>query len=60
MAKRLLSRRVTCANQSLALSECLGDCAGFDEGMIKRMEEDVKGMAKRALRAVCLALGVDM
>jgi len=36
------------------------DAAGVDEATIKRMEEDVKGMANRAVRAICRLLDVEM
>ncbi|MEP7000482.1 MAG: helix-turn-helix domain-containing protein [bacterium] len=40
--------------------KALADSVGIDEATIRRMEEDVKGMAKRAIRAVCRELDVDI
>ena len=40
--------------------KALAELAGVDEATIKRMEEDVKGMAKRAIRDICLHLDVEM
>lgn len=40
--------------------KALADAVGVDEATIKRMEEDVKGMAGRAIRAICHELDVDM
>jgi DNA-binding Xre family transcriptional regulator len=40
--------------------KALADAAGVDEATIRRMEEDVKGMAGRAIRAICHALDVEM
>jgi transcriptional regulator with XRE-family HTH domain len=38
----------------------LAQVAGVDEATIKRMEEDVRGMADRAIRVICKTLGVTM
>jgi len=40
--------------------KALADSVGVDEGTVKRMEEDVKGMARRAIRAICHELDVEM
>ena len=40
--------------------KALADIAIVDEATIKRMEEDVKGMAGRAIRAICRVLDVEM
>ena len=40
--------------------KALADTATVDEATIKRMEEDVKGMAGRAIRAVCRFLNVEI
>ena len=40
--------------------KALADFVGVDEATIKRMEEDVKGMARRAIRAICHELDVEM
>ena len=39
--------------------KALADSVGVDEATIKRMEEDVKGMAWRAIRAICHELDVE-
>lgn len=40
--------------------KALADSVGVDEATIKRMEENVKGMAGRAIRAICDKLDVEM
>ena len=40
--------------------KALADAAGVDEATVKRMEEDVKGMAGRAIRAICHKFDVEM
>jgi transcriptional regulator with XRE-family HTH domain len=40
--------------------KALADSVGVDEATIKRMEEDLKGMAKRAIRAICHELDVEI
>ena len=40
--------------------KALAEAAGVDEATIKRMEEDVKGMAGRAIRAICHELDVEL
>lgn len=40
--------------------KALADTVGVDEATIKRMEENVKGMAGRAIRAICDKLDVEM
>ena len=40
--------------------KALADAVGVDEATIKRMEEDVKGMAGRAIRAICYELDVEI
>lgn len=53
--------RIRAARVSRGLSrKGLADLVGIDEGTVKRMEEDVKGMAKRAVRAICHELDVEI
>ena len=40
--------------------KALADAVGVDEATVKRMEEDDKGMARRAVRAICHELDVEM
>ena len=40
--------------------KALADSVGVDEATVKRMEEDVKGMVRRAIRAICHELEVEM
>jgi hypothetical protein len=40
--------------------KALAGTAGVDEATIKRMEEDVKGMAGRTIRAIWYELDVEM
>ena len=40
--------------------KALADAVGVDEATVKRMEENVKGMAVRAIRAICRRLDVEM
>ena len=40
--------------------KALADIAMVDEATIKRMEEDVTGMARRAIRAICRVLHVNV
>ncbi len=39
--------------------KALAETVGVDEATIKRMEEDVKGMAGRAVLAICRVLDVE-
>ena len=53
--------RIRRARISRGLSrKALADSVGVDEATVKRMEEDVKGMARRAIRSICHELDFEM
>ena len=54
--QRIRRERISCGLSRKALA----DSVGVDEATIKRMEENVKGMAGRAIRAICDKLDVEM